>query len=103
MVGMIFCLGLEEELTLWVFRHVKYREVTPMISSGATLPSRHRSRAGYFEWVIDQVLYLLHKSQGVWQLGMALEGGFVFPTGMDVEEAQILGCAESMDGDATLL
>ena len=51
--------------------------------------------------MIDQGLHLFYKSQRVPQLGVAVECGFIFPAGVDVEESGILGCAESVDGEAT--
>ena len=47
--------------------------------------------------MIDQVLYLVNKSNGVRQLGVLVECGFIFPAGMDIEQSRILGGAEGVN------
>jgi hypothetical protein len=36
----------------------------------------------------------------VWQLGVVVESGFIFPAGVNVEESRILDCTEGIDGEA---
>jgi hypothetical protein len=47
--------------------------------------------------VINKGLDPFHESNGVWQLCVMVERGFIFPAGMDVEEPLILGRAEGVD------
>lgn len=47
--------------------------------------------------MIDQGLHLFHKTHRVWQLDMMVEGGFIFPARINVEESRILSCAEGVD------
>jgi hypothetical protein len=63
--------------------------------------SANESRSSDVERVIDEWLDLLDELDGVRQPRMNLEGSFVSPLRMDVEESVVARGAKSVDLDAT--
>jgi len=57
---------------------------------------RKEPRPGHIELVIDQWLHSLDKAHRVWKPGMNVEGSFIDPTRVDVEQTRISSSAKDL-------